>query len=630
MSLNITPIKTVAVDDPRTSVHGREFAILKSAKENTFQVITTTNVSTSSITYNIKVPSVNTFVNKTIYQRVPVRIVLNAQVGNVNPNPLLRPNYFAPRAFPLTQSMSNLQVNFAGKSSSLEIGDMFSALCRYTFDSELKNHEMSITPSYLDTSSNYEDLIGSIKSPLSGYSDASDDETGGRGGFPEFNVVLNTANQAIIDFIFTEPLFISPLAWNKYTPALYGLQNMDVIASFYTTAASRMVSIAYSGALAGAQIASSAIAFNNFESLGGGTFSYGLASPQLLVEFLTPSAIQVIPDSLSYPYQRLQRYPTDFLITMEPNVTKLLTSNNISFNSIPESVYIFIRNNNQVMQSSPNYTDSFARIDQVQINFNNRSGLFSQCSRQQLYSIARNNNCNLNWNEWGGIMNQASSFTQKFGGIGSVLKLNFGPDIGLAESECAGLSGNFQFQCTVLATNINQVMTMTPTLYVISVESGVCTILGGTCDFDIGIVSVNDILSSQTEGHARASYYDVYGSVGGGNFFSSLKDFGHNLYEKIRKGYEKVKPYVSKALEYAPYVAPLLGLGARKKVIRNRAVKQMRRGYGGGELEPYENYDNEEEQDDIYDDVDEYNDNDNGGRMMTNKEIRNKLEKRLR
>jgi hypothetical protein len=284
------------------------------------------------------------------------------------------------------------------------------------------------------------------------------------------------------------------------------------------------------------------------------------------------------------------------------------------------------------MQSSPNYTDSFARIDQVQINFNNRSGLFSQCSRQQLYSIARNNNCNLNWNEWGGIMNQASSFTQKFGGIGSVLKLNFGPDIGLAESECAGLSGNFQFQCTVLATNINQVMTMTPTLYVISVESGVCTILGGTCDFDIGIVSVNDILSSQTEGHARASYYDVYGSVGGGNFFSSLKDFGHNLYEKIRKGYEKVKPYVSKALEYAPYVAPLLGLGARKKVIRNRAVKQMRRGYGGGELEPYENYDNEEEQDDIYDDVDEYNDNDNdnGGRMMTNKEIRNKLEKRLR
>src|SRR5690606_19333029 len=169
MSLNLKPIQTVSVLDPRTDLHEKKWAILKGAKEVTYIPLTTTNISSSSLVYNAKPPSVKVFMNKFLYHRVPIRIKLTSSAPNANN--LLRAGYDAPRQFPVTSSLSSLNVSFNGTSVSVNIGDYLHALMHYNTDEALKSREYSTGFSYADQSQEYNDLVGSVRNPLGSYSD---------------------------------------------------------------------------------------------------------------------------------------------------------------------------------------------------------------------------------------------------------------------------------------------------------------------------------------------------------------------------------------------------------------------------------------------------------------------------
>jgi len=100
-------------------------------------------------------------------------------------------------------------------------------------------------------------------------------------------------------------------------------------------------------------------------------------------------------------------------------------------------------------------------------------------------------------------------------------------------------------------------------LYICTVSEGVFNILDNRSVSSIGVVSKQDILDAKQH---LSDYidYEMIQEVNGGNFFSGIAKFGHNLFEKIKpiakKIYEigkKIAPYVKTGLE----IASLAGLG---------------------------------------------------------------------
>lgn len=586
MSLASEDIPIVGVRDPRTIISGRSYAVLKGPKVDTFTPFTTTNISASNITYSVKTPSPHIFVNKYLYQLVPIRLQLNCAAPNANN--LLRAGYDAPRAYPLTQSLSNTSCSYNGSTVSVEIGDYFSALCHYNTPESLRHKEYSMTPSYLDQSQNYYDLQGANKSPLSFYGDGYGDMIGGRAGFP-FNIVSNTPSQAVIDMLVCEPVFVSPYYFGKSNhnlggPAFYGIQNLDFQFNFYANSWARMWSHdGTSGLNAGGVITSGQVTFNNFTSLNPAPFSYNnITTPQLLFEYMTPSEIQIIPKSISFPYNRIQRFPND-ITGIAPGQQFQVSTQNITLNSVPGSIYVFCRLNNQTLQSSATWTDTFCSIDRIQVNWNNNSGLLSSATKNDLYKIAVRNQCCMNWSSWSGEkVYKTGDFVNKIAGVGSIVRLKMGLDIGLEESISVGSVGNFNLQMTVNLTYPNTDSTIGAqnfTLYVVTVEEGIADIIDSQVILNVGVLTPKDVLDARTNENLKS--FEEMINVGGGDFLSSLKNLSANIFSKAKSAWNKygktlapivetILPQSRPALEYADRLlgehegSALVG-GARKR-----------------------------------------------------------------
>lgn len=563
--LTMQQIPIVGVRDPRTVVGGRKYAILKGPKIDTFTPFTTTNVSPSNITYSVKTPSVNVFVNKYLYQILPIRVQLNSSAPNAFN--LLRPGFDAPRAYPIAQSLNNLSTSFNGQNINVALGDYFSALIRYNTPESIKQTSYSMTPSYLDQSQNYYDLEGTIKNPLSFYGDSYGSQTGGRASFP-FNIVSNTPSQAVIDMLVCEPIFVSPYYFGKACdtlggPAFIGIQNLDFQFNFYANAWTRMWSHdGTSGLNPGGPITSGQVAFSSFNSLNSNAFSYSITTPQLLFEYLTPSEIQIIPKSISYPYYRVQRFPTE-QPALARNTSYQVNAQNIQLQSIPRRMYIYCRLNNQTLQSSCTWTDSFTSIEKLSITWNNNANLLSSCTKQDLYNISVRNHCKDNWSSWSGEpLYKTGSFTEKISGAGSVVALNFGTDIQLnSASEAPGLLGSFNLQVSATVNWTNQDVNINSqnfTLYVVTCEEGLCEIENGQVNIQTGVLTQKDILDSMDA--PDMDYSDLM-HVGGGNFLSGIRKFGENIYNKLSHAWNKYGKYVAPVVEqFLPATKPLFAL----------------------------------------------------------------------
>lgn len=567
MSLDNNDIPIIKVVDPRVNMSvGSEppkYVSFQGARTVTFDARACTSVSNGNLTYQIKTPSIHTFINKYLYHRVPVRIVLNTDAPNGNV--LLRPGCDAFRAFPLSQIYQSVQVGFNGNSVTQNVGTYISALMRYNTPQGLLNHEYSLTPSTLDASQNYSDLSGSIKNPLSFYGDGYGDQCGGRGSFP-FTIVSNTQNQAVIDAVLCEPLYISPFRSGDMCEmgglGYCGLDTMSIIFNIIPNAYNRMWSHNDDANILnlGGAITSGNITFNNFTSLYNAPFSYNILQPALLFEYLTPSELQIIPRSLSYPYYNVLNFGLDALgIAPQQQVT--LTSSNIVFNSIPSRLYLFCRLKDTVLQSSPTWTDTFLSIENVSITFNNVSGMLSSCSKQGLYNIAVRNGCCDNWTSWSGEqIYKTGSFTEKIAGAGGVLAIDFVKDLGLNSPDlCPGVLGNFSFVATCIFkwnnTNIS-LGAQDFTFYIIPVMEGVFTIQDIQGNFRVGVLSREDVLQAKEDPNFT---YEDYVHTSGGNIFNSIRKFGENVYNKVRmlwnKYGRKISPYVKSLV---PMSGPLL------------------------------------------------------------------------
>lgn len=577
MSLSYQKLNTIECRDERIIIDNkRDFAVLKGAADVTPKVYTTQSISQNNVSFTTLPPSSSTIVDRKVFLTICVRLsfVSLVQAGKS----VFNVNRDAPRSFPISSALDSLSCQINGTKVSVEMADIIQALMRFNTDAKLKTSDYSLTPTALDQSQSYGDLIGWVRNPLGIYGDSHEQTITGRGG-ANYNIVSNPSNPGpnpalltgAVECRFTEPLFLlTPFIFGKYqSGGLYNIQTLDWTFNWLTQAANRMWSHDDSD---GSVFQSSTFTFGG--QIGGPNSTGFSDPPSLLITWLSQPELSIMGPNMSitYPYFNLERLNTEYTgvaaITPAGPAYRLYQSNNIQLKSIPRRMYIFMRQRNSDLYDNASNTDTFFAINNVNIQFNNRNGIFSTASQEQLYLTSVKNHCNMDWASWSGqaLYSGNSNFVNKYYGTGSICCFEFGTDIAnQTPLQAPGVSGQFQLSVTVSAANLSSKI-INATLYIVPVYEGTFTIPhSGGALLQIGVLSSTDVLDAGKNGYV--SYHDVQKVNGGGDFFSNIKDFFVN----------KVAPFLrqSKIASNLARAIPVVGEPISQS-LRNL-------GYGEGE-----------------------------------------------
>lgn len=582
MSMALERLIPVTVHDPRVIQEPRIYPVLKGANEVLYKEFTTQSVSQSSISFSCPPPSQNVYTDRRVHLQLPVRVTLTAT--GLDPNVLIvNPNQFCLRSYPAQKALDTIQMTLNNQSMSINIADSLSALEHFNIDRKLRAIDYSKCPTYgTGQSQEFADLFAATRSPMSLYGDGLDDLA--PAAFP-FTVVSQTNDNAgvgvstavsVVDFVTTEPLFLSPLYWGGFdddASAFYGLKTFDMTLNFLNRGANRMIAIdqVSNGVPLPAASWNAQMQFNNF----AGGFSYDTNQPKLLFQYLTPQMSDKaasMQQVLNYPYFQVERYPTD-LPVVAAGTSSRASSNNIQLNSIPSKLYVFMRKRNADLSINPFSTDTFFKIDGMSIQWGNRNGVLASASDRQLFDLACKNGFQGSWAAWSGDkMNKPAlaavgglgfgSAAEQYSGLGSIIALD--PlDLGLSDMDAPGKLAQLMIQVQLDYTNVSS-QDIQPTMYIVVVSQGLFSIYNGQASSLIGVLTSEDILNSHKQtGQALITYADVR-RINGGNFLSDVKN-------KLSSIWAKVSPYIKKGFEVVKTVAPLLplvGLGEQGGVQR--------------------------------------------------------------
>lgn len=542
MSYSVNPLKTVRVIDPLIDVNEEKlYAILRGGSEVTYKTISSTSFSNNSAQFTAPPPSPKIIVDRNIQMRMPITLNFTGTApGGQN---LLQSGFDAFRFMPISQILNVLTVMINNNSVSINMADVIEPLLRYLTDCYDKEFEYSTSLGQMDQSQNYNELANTVRNPLGYYGDSNDCVPAGRGAFP-YRVLENNNTTAKVEAVLTEPLFLSPMLFKGLEQGFLGVQNMDFVFNWVSDL-------------------SRCWCHDDGSGVTDLAITVTLGQPQLLFKYITPPQLMEIPRHIEYNYYDVQRYPTS-IGTFTPDEIRKTSSQNIQLQSIPRRMYLLGRRTNATRDFKT--TDSYLAIESISINWNNRSGLLASATKQDLYRMSRKNGCYLSWNQWSGedMYLLSGSDNNRMNGVGSVLQIEFGTDLGLMDVEAPGLDGTYQLQVDVTFKNVNKDETITADMYIIVVSEGVFTIQDNRSISQIGVISRQDILDSQTA--PKVDYYDVRNAYGlGGDFFGDLKRFA----QRFAKGF---KEYVPKAMSFVKEdvlpiakevikLLPMLGLG---------------------------------------------------------------------
>lgn len=549
---SVEPFKIVGINDPLINVNANKaFVVMKSGKYLTSKLYSTTSFSTSSLNFSCPPPSPSTVVDRLVYLTLYVRFVFD--------QPPILGVADAPRQFPIMSNMQTLQTTINNTTFTQNSSNYVQALMKYDLNNDKIAGVYSETPALYDMNQNYEDwtTLGSARSPFSFFNENA--ATISRGAYTPTAISVDGKT---LDYTFTEPLLLqSPFIWgdNDEHNGFINVNTMDFVFTFNSNL-SRMWS---HDPVNGNAITSINVTFPQ--------------SPLLRFFYISPQDTTPIPSQISYSYTPLDRYITSGL-TLASGASGTITCNNIQLQQIPKCVYHFVQRTDS--QKTFSTTDTYAVINNINVQFNNMTGLLSSATSEDLYKMAKRNGLCYSWVEW----NQY---------IGSVLRIDFGNDIGLPPQLAPSVMGNYNYQAQITFTNKSNA-SIQYDVFTVMCYDGVVTVSVGSCIPQTGIVSPVSVLESS---NLPQLDYQMVKSQVGGNVFGKLKSFIGNL----SRGAQFVG---SVGKTFAPqYAAPLTaleaigtagrqltGMGRRKK--KGRYYRRRGRGLVGSSL--YDDEENEE------------------------------------
>lgn len=548
----MSSLRTILIEDSRLAISDDiSFAVQSNASQSTFQPYPATSMSTSSISFNIQVPSENIIIDREVYIQSDVTTKFELAMDDVDCalEPVLAFDYAnteAFQAYPLNSLFLTSQATINNTSTSENTQDIMAMLLQQ-YDKRELNRFNSLTPCMQDSQfGNYDDALDVNANVLSGGTNQCLDKNYcGRGSFAlttvevthtytdaagnaqtddSFKALVGSTNNVWVAYLtatFTEPfLAMSPflnVTPDKERAGLMGVNNMSIILNidssckrFFSTAKSK---IGTDGNLKPKYIKNISLSTN--------TGACGFVGTKLLMNFLsmTPEQMAKLSSPKNVvPYITYPRYLSTSTANgvLAPGVTKQLISQSIQLSMIPDKILIGVRV--PMSQQTIAHSNSFLAPQKISVTFNNSSGLLSTATQQDLFTkISYVNGSGQSWQEFSGAINvkseDGSGKSKVVAGLGGVLVLDPCAQFSLPPYLSASSLGQFQFQFDLTVKNQFDYSVL-PEIVIITVNSGVFSTVSGTSQIFTGMLTKEQVLSAKSS-DAKVSSADLERLVGG-------------------------------------------------------------------------------------------------------------------
>jgi hypothetical protein len=507
------------------------YAVYRSGANITFSQNPVSGQATpSSQNYNIIVPSEQTVVSRYVDWTATLNFTVNFPA---QPNfPTNIPNFLqygincALCAYPLHSSVTTMSATLNNNTFSQDQDVIMQPLIRM-LDKELQGKFNDTTCVMPDNYLNYSDALNAINNPLGAYNNSvSSNDFHPRGSFvlkafnttgyaDGLNQTISSATMATtglklyVSVKVTEPLMLSPFLFQKLhsnQQGFYGIQNMNIRMNTNPN----YPLLRWAGASTYTQVPTVSLDAEN-----------GYQGAELRLKYLTTKPEDQFPARNSVGYYSMEKYITSGSAVINAGSIAPITAQNLQLNMIPDKVIIFARrkNNNSILKS-----DSYLVIKGIDINFANNAGILSSATQEDLWRMSKEAGVNQSWLDWSGYANSANLNAQgKIPLIGSMLVLDFARHIQITESYYSpGSLGVFSFQYKVQLENQSgqNLNSGDYELVTVIMNSGVCSLMKGSCSVFQGILTKSDVLSASTMPKAYTT--DVERMVGG-QFLDNLK-----------------------------------------------------------------------------------------------------------
>lgn len=568
-------VKPVLVGDRRLNFAEEvKFGVHQSGTQNTYQPVPTQTFSGSTIIFAAQPPSPSTAINRELLIQAQFVLNFTGQAGS-NGRLLNLGTFDAPRFMPMAQITSTLTAQINTQNVSMNNYQAVNALFRCNLPDIKFKTDLSTAPSMLDFYQNYDDAYeyvnfnpnfpagytsspGVTVDPLSNIGQGSQGFVP-RGGFmmdsyTDTLVAVGADTTAQVVFTTTEPLIVSPfLSGTDDAKSFFGVQQLNLTFTLL-------------GDL-------SRVWSHNGTNVNSGTITSITAdfntNPQLLVNYITPAYIEEIPKAISYNYSDIQIYSNN-VGNIDSGASMIFTANNIQLSNIPKRILLFARRRDADVTFET--SDVFANISNINILFDNVSGILSSATEQQIYEFSRNSGLNMSWPQY-------HQYT------GSIVVIDIPRTLMLKNpTEAPSVATTKQLQVTATINNINGAETVNFYFYIMVISDGLMTIEDQTTFTQSSVLTPNDILKAKegpTYSWARADEWS-----GGSSFLSrlatktkkGLKEFGHKAEEGLKdvgKAFAKSGIISQELAKYSPEVATAalaLGLGHGGARASNRQL----------------------------------------------------------
>lgn len=555
MSSVIELPETISID-PTLDISSRKTVVIRrGASSSTQQRTSATSTSNSQVIFNVQLNnSKSSIISAYNYVEMPITVTITA-AGLTGPNtiPVYLQDNFSLRQYPLSSITSVAQVQINNQSSSSNPAQFIHQLSQFQdfINGDDEQALQSITPIMPDQSPVYADAVGSHKSPLNGYYAGGEHYSGPRG---QFNSLFNTSVGTTATWVFTttirEPIF-NPLL--SYSPGRdtegFPYVNLFNVQLTFISNISRMFSLD----------------LVTCPAITG--ISVNIDSATLVQRWLTVPVNMIMPKVALKSFNTLVCNQTA-LTSFSAGEQRTVQSQSYSMNQIPKKVFVFVANAQTDTATGYSLADFSFSIQQLTVLFNNKSGLMSNLNTADLY-----NTCMA---EEGNKMDfvQSQAFT------GAVLCLDFAKLMGLSESECPGVLGNFNLQIQAQVTNISS-SAVVPNIWLIyAMDTILSTDENSISNLTQGFLTAQDILqAAKLPAHAENfRQIDIYG---GSKFTDFFKRIGSNINSFLKstglvsKGLAAVGTVFPEALPVtlpASQIAKNLGYGK----VSQRTLKSYR------------------------------------------------------
>ena len=541
--------KICVQDDLLLTTDKVRYAVFKGAQNITHVQYNAISTSTSSITYNVQLPSEASVFSRRIIVETTMSIAFSAQptanmpVGQTIVN-LGYASALGP--FPFHSCCSTIQATINNNSVSQNQRDIMFQLLRFGDRREVARYN-NATPTQYDSYYSYTDALGANNNPNGAYNDQElDGDFQPRGSFvvnsitgntPKADGADTTIRNIVINFTTREPIMLSPFIWTdpeSNNQGMYGVQTLNFV--FNLGSANRAIRLANGNCGPGA-----ATLANPWFNITTNAVVSALTSSRLLMLFLTRQPSNLVSARNTLPFAEYPRYLTSVSTALAPGEVKEQTFQSIQLNSVPDKLIIVARK--KLANQTPADADSFLPIKRINISFNNKAGLLSGADQHQLWNMCVESGSNQTWAEFSGKAYKgsqagaasATALPTQIPLVGSVLALEFGKHIELDDVFAPGSIGAFQLLFKVELEN-NTGLAIAADEYelvLITMNSGVFAIERGTSQTFTAILSRADVLAvSSRPQYAKSGLARLVG----GAAEDSLKMLARPLMEAVGMG----------------------------------------------------------------------------------------------